>query len=135
MQEDNIGDLINNFKNILNNDSSNQENTSNNSNLSNSNLNITPEMISSLTSMLKNSSDNNQKEGKSSKISDNLDIDTILKVKNIVEKLNKQDDPRARLLYSLKPYLRESRKKKLDQYINLIKITSITDLFNNRKWR
>ena len=50
-----------------------------------------------------------------------------------METLNKKDDPRSNLLYSLKPYLRENRQKKLDQYVNLLKITQVTNLFKNEK--
>ena len=36
----------------------------------------------------------------------NLDIDTIMKIKEIISKLNKnQNSPRNKLLYSLKPFL------------------------------
>ena len=132
MSEDNMNNIINNFKNIINNNNIKQENSSNND--ENSNLNITPEMLSNLTSMLKNSPNGEQKE-ESNDFSKNIDIDTILKIKNIAQKLNNKDDPRARLLYSLKPYLRESRKKKIEQYVNLLKITSISELFMKRKWR
>ena len=63
----------------------------------------------------------------------NIDFETILKLKSIMETLNKKDDPRSKLLYSLKPYLRESKQKKLDQYVNLFKITQISNLFKNNK--
>ena len=63
----------------------------------------------------------------------NIDFDTVLKIKSIMETLNKKDDPRSNLLYSLKPYLRETRQKKLDQYVNLFKITEVTNLFKNDK--
>ena len=63
----------------------------------------------------------------------NLDIDTILKLKTIIETFNKKDDSRANLLYSLKPYLRESRQKKIDQYVNIFKLTAITNLFKKGK--
>jgi hypothetical protein len=49
-------------------------------------------------------------------------------MKSIMEAMNKKDDPRANLLYSLKPYLRESKKAKLDQYVNLLKLTQIADI-------
>ena len=58
-----------------------------------------------------------------------LDIDTILKIKEIIQKLNEsQNSPRNKLLYSLKPYLEPSKKEKLSQYI---KIASIIDLLDN----
>lgn len=61
----------------------------------------------------------------------NIDINTILKMKSIIDAMNKKDDPRANLLYSLKPYLRESRKNKLDQYVNLLNMTKIADIMKN----
>lgn len=63
----------------------------------------------------------------------NIDFQTILKMKNIIETMNKKDDPRANLLYSLKPYLRDSRKTKLDQYVNLLNMTKIADIMKNEK--
>ena len=60
----------------------------------------------------------------------NIDINTILKMKSIIEAINTKDDPRANLLYSLKPYLRESRKSKLDQYSSLLNMANIMELFN-----
>ncbi len=112
------------------------------------NLNITPDMISNLAGMLKNSNifnnsssetqENTQKNNTNSNtnsenFTSSIDIETIMKMKTIMEALNKNNDPRSNLLYSLKPYLRESRQKKIDQYVNLFKITSITNLFKNEK--
>lgn len=127
MAEDNISNIINNFKNMMNNDSS--------SDSSSSNLNITPEMISNLASVLKNNSSSessaDSSDNNNSSSSSNIDFETILKIKSIMEALNKKNDPRSNLLYSLKPYLRESRQKKIDQYVNLFKITEVSNLFKN----
>ena len=60
-----------------------------------------------------------------------IDMDTILKMKSIMEKLNTTNDPRSNLLYSLKPYLREEKKQKLDQYANLLNVAKIADLLKN----
>ena len=148
MAEDNISNILSNFKNMLNNNSNNQSS----SNVSDdkkdeNNLNITPEMIGNLANMLKsgNSDDSsassnfshsenssNSNEGSNSSVN-NIDFETILKLKSIMETLNKKDDPRSNLLYSLKPYLRESKQKKLDQYVNLLKITNLSNLFKNEK--
>ena len=68
----------------------------------------------------------------SSSISD-VDVETIVKIKKVMDNINQKNDPRANLLYSLKPYLRESRKSKLDQYVNLLNMTKIVDLMNNKK--
>lgn len=115
----------------------------------NNNLNITPDMINNLAGMLKNSNffndagskEDSDKSSQSSTTNNepnndfasSIDFETIMKIKSIMETLNKNDDPRSNLLYSLKPYLRESRQKKLDQYVNLFKITKVTSLFKNEK--
>ena len=113
------------------------------------NFNITPEMLGNLVNMLKSNASDNSTDTSSAASSSssasastekqetssmpNIDFETILKIKSIMETLNQRDDPRSNLLYSLKPYLRESKQKKLDQYVNLFKITQITNLFKNEK--
>ena len=45
-----------------------------------------------------------------------IDLNTMLKMKSIIDSMNKQqNDPRANLLRSLKPYLKPSRKEKVEQ--------------------
>lgn len=136
MEEQDFSQLVNNLKNMLNNTNS----VSVESSSSNSNLNITPEMINNLANSIKNTTSNSKTSSASTENSNtnnsttsNIDIATILKIKNIVEALNKKDDARSNLLYSLKPYLRESRKQKVDQYVNLFKLSGITDLLKKEK--
>lgn len=103
---------------------------------------ISPEMIENLSSMMSNGNTsesnensentNNQNSSNSGGFDfNNIDMNTILKMKSIMEKLNSKDDPRSNLLYSLKPYLRESKKEKLDQYANLLNIAKLSELFKN----
>ena len=40
-------------------------------------------------------------------------------------------DPRANLLMSLKPYLKESRKKKVDEYVKLFSIGKAFEAFGS----
>lgn len=136
MEEQDFSQLVNNLKNMLNNTNSVGVESSS----SNNNLNITPEMINNLASSIKNTTSNSKTSSSSTENSNtnnsaasNIDIATILKIKNIVEALNKKDDARSNLLYSLKPYLRESRKQKVDQYVNLFKLSGITDLLKKEK--
>jgi hypothetical protein len=104
-------------------------------------INISPDMINNLVNMLKNSSsssnaDNNANPGNSNSASQNtssIDIETIMKIKSIMETLNNKDDPKSNLLYSLKPYLRKSKQDKLDQYINILKISQVANLFKTEK--
>ena len=44
--------------------------------------------------------------------------------------MNSKNDPRANLLYSLKPYLRDSKKEKLDQYVNMLNVSKIAEIMN-----
>lgn len=61
----------------------------------------------------------------------NIDMNTIFKIKQIMEKMNQnKNDPRSNLLLSLKPYLKPSRKQKVDQYIQLFNMGSIMENFN-----
>ncbi len=105
---------------------------------------ISPEMIENFSSMMSNGNNNSNENPESSKNTNtqnssnsggfdfnNIDMNTILKMKSIMEKLNSKDDPRSNLLYSLKPYLRESKKEKLDQYANLLNIAKLSELFKN----
>lgn len=59
----------------------------------------------------------------------NIDFETIMKMKSIIDKMNIKDDPRSNLLESLKPYLKESRKNKVDQYIQLMNLSRVMDVF------
>lgn len=145
----NIDDILNNVKNMVNTGnipseiqqmlnnmkSSNlNNNSSQNSNFQNMDINnilnqVSPEMINNLSSMF-NSSNSSNSENSSNKNNFNLDMNTILKMKSIMENMNNKNDPRANLLYSLKPYLRDSKKNKVDQYVNMLNISKIADLMN-----
>ena len=57
----------------------------------------------------------------------NIDINTILKMKQIINNANKKSDPRSTLLLSLKPYLKPSRRQKIDQYIQFFNISDIIE--------
>ena len=108
---------------------------------------IPPEMIQNFSSMMNNNASSsvnpnqqtNQNANQSSKQKSsnnafdfsNIDMNTILKMKSVMEKMNNKNDPRSNLLYSLKPYLREGRKEKLDQYANLLNVAKIAELLKN----
>lgn len=102
---------------------------------------IPPDVIQNFSSMMNNqnnSSDNNSNNKTASNNSNqnsfdfsNIDMNTIMKMKNIMEKMNDSNDPRSNLLASLKPYLRNSKKEKLDQYANLINFAKIAELLKN----
>ena len=121
MERDNMSDLLNTFKNVLNNSSATP-----------SKINSADNVDTNITTNI-NSNSNNNSSHNNSENNSYLDFDTILKIKNIMEAFNQTDDNRSKLLYSLKPYLRESRQKKLDQYVNLFKISGIAKILKQEK--
>lgn len=62
---------------------------------------------------------------------ENFDMNTFLKMQQILSSMNNtQNDSGTNLLMSLKPYLKESRKNKVDQYIQLMKMGKIFEIMN-----
>jgi len=108
---------------------------------------ISPEMINGFLSMLGNpKNDNNEipheenntyepvyetsssDSSGSTSATGGIDIDMLMKMKSMIDKMNvKEDDPRSNLLLSLKPYLKDSRKDKLDQYVQLMNMSKMID--------
>lgn len=130
MSED-LSSLFNNVKNMVDSGNIPEElkEMLNNLKKDNSSDNTSSTELSSLLNSIGNNSSTDNKKNNNNDF--NIDIGTIMKMKSIIEAMNKKDDPRANLLYSLKPYLRESRKNKLDQYVNLLNMTKIAEIMKN----
>ena len=109
-------EMMENFSSIMN----NNKNDSNGN--TNSNINDTTKS---------NTSNTNNNNSTNSFDFSNIDMNTIMKMKSVMEKLNNSDDPRSNLLNSLKPYLRNEKKEKLDQYANLINFAKIAEIMKN----
>lgn len=125
------GNIPDDLKNMMNNfNSSGSSNNNSNNNLNDVLSQISPEMINNMSSMLNNGNNNNSNNNSSAP---NIDMGTIMKMKSIMDNMNNKNDPRANLLYSLKPYLRDSKKNKLDQYVNLLNISKIADIMNSKE--
>lgn len=61
----------------------------------------------------------------------NFDITTMMKIKQMMDTLNsKSDDDLTNLLYAIKPYLRNEKKEKIDEYIKLLRMGKMAELFN-----
>lgn len=136
-----------NNMNIDENTMKNIKNMVDNGNISDAISNISPEMIQNFSKMLsnQNSTENNNSSNNSNQNSTNsnnnfdingLDMNTIMKMSSVIQKMNNsKDDPRANLLNSLKPYLRDGKKDKLDNYMNLLNVTKIAEIMkeNNKE--
>ena len=122
-------DMMNQFSDMMNNNS-HSNNASNKTDSNNTNnfdfSKISPEMLNNFANMFNNSSTDSKSNSTS-----NIDMNTILKVKTIIEKMNAKDNPSSNLLLSLQPYLKESRKSKVDQYATLLKMGNLIDIFGN----
>jgi len=105
---------------------------------------IPPEMIQNFSSMMNNNNNSNHSNSSSSSNGNangnnassgfdfsSIDMNTIMKMKSVMDKMNAKDDPRTNLLRSLKPYLRDEKKEKLDQYANLMNVAKVAELFKN----
>jgi len=118
---------INNFKKMME-----------NGDLSSVMSQIPPDVVQNLSSMMKNNSDNSKKNHESPETVssnpnfNNIDINTIMKMKDIIDKMNSKNNAGMNLLNSLKPYLRNDRKEKLDQYANIMNFAQIAELLNNK---
>lgn len=110
---DDLSDLIKNFSN------------------SNIDMNKVNNLLSSLKSTDKSSTSNDSSSSESTS-GNNIDITTMLKIKEMMDKINSShNDKRSNLLLALKPYLRESRQTKLDQYIKLLNMAPLLEIFKN----
>ena len=129
-----------------------------NSMLNNGNLNdilsqIPPDTLKNFSSMINGNTDNHNKtdhehnydanNSNSETIDTNrnpsnnstfdfskIDINTMMKIKTVMEQMNHSSDPRSNLLQSLKPYLRDEKRNKIDQYSNLLNMANLIELFN-----
>lgn len=137
-------EMIQNFSKML----SNQNNTNNQQgqnqnqhqqqNNNNNNFNSTPN--NNPNNNFNNSQASNTNENNSNPTNNfdfsNIDMNTIMKMTSVLGKMNNnQNDPRANLLNSLKPYLRDSKKGQLDNYMNLLNVSKIAEIMkeNNKE--
>lgn len=119
--------IINNFKNSSNNSANTNSSNSDNTNASNNSFN-NMNMTSNNSS---NNNDSNNAGDFGNEVPD-IDINTILKIKQVMSSINSnKHDPRTNLLMSLKPYLKESRKKKVDEYVKLFSIGKAFEAFGS----
>lgn len=117
-------EIMQNFSKML----SNQNNSQNQNNTQNSSFDSNQQNC--------NESNNNSSNTNNNFDFSNLDMDTIMKLSSAFGKMkNSKNDPRANLLNSLKPYLRDEKKGKIDQYMNLLNVSKIAEIMkdNNKE--
>lgn len=125
-------EMIQNFSKMLSNQQNNQTQNNNSQaeqaqHSGGNNQNFNPE---------NNNFNNNSNNNNMNFDLNNIDMNTIMKMSSILGKVNNpKDDPRANLLNSLKPYLRDSKKGQLDNYMSLLNVAKIADIMkdNNKE--
>lgn len=106
----NLNDILSNFQNTS------SENTSNTNNKSNSD---------------KNHNQTNSNKSYNQNSFNKLDPETLIKLQKIMSLLNTKgsNSKDETLLLALKPYMRKSKKEKIDQYIKLLHIIDMFEKF------
>ena len=119
-----------------------------NGNLSDAISNISPEMIQNFSKILSNQGENQNANNQNNQVKkeeqnesktenstfdfSNLDMNTVIKMSSAINKMkDTKNDPRANLLNSLKPYLRDSKKGQLDNYMNLLNVAKIAEIMKD----
>ena len=137
-----------NNMNIDENTMKNIKNMVDNGNLSDAISNISPEMIQNFSKILSNQGGNQNANNQNNQVKkeeqnesktenstfdfSNLDINTVMKMSSAINKMkDTKNDPRANLLNSLKPYLRDSKKGQLDNYMNLLNVAKIAEIMKD----
>ena len=136
MNNEDISEMIQKLSTMINN--SNNDNSTNNfdNNDMSSNSNETSfenlQAILSNMNFNSNNNDGNNNYNENDNNNFNLDFETIMKMKRAMDIFNSnKNSPEANLLLSLKPYLNNNRKQKLDQYMQFLNISKVLEVFNN----
>ena len=138
MNNEDMSEMIQKLSSMINNSNSddsisnldNQDISSNSNETSFENLHAILSNMNFSSNNNDNNSNNNFNENDNNNF--NFDFDTIMKMKRAMDIFNSnKNSPEANLLLSLKPYLNNNRKQKLDQYMQFLNISKVLEVFNN----
>jgi len=135
MNNEDMSDFIQKLSSMVNN--SNNTNSLNNTDSQDISSNSDETSYENLQNILANmnfNSENNQNDNNyhNNNNNFNFDFETIMKMKTIMDSFNSaKNSPEANLLLSLKPYLNNNRKQKLDQYMQFINLSKVIEAFNS----
>ena len=139
MNNEDMSEMIQKLSSMINNSNSDDSI----SNLDNQDISSNPnetsfENLQAILSNMNFNSNANTKDNSNNNFNGNdsnnfnLDFETIMKMKRAMDIFNSsKNSPEANLLLSLKPYLNNNRKQKLDQYMQFLNISKVLELFNN----
>lgn len=134
MNNEDMSEVIQKLSSMLNN-SMNQNTETNQGNNQDVSSNPTEFNEDTIKNILNNLNFNNESTTDNSNTENNgfnFDMNTLLKMRNVMDKMNsKKNDPRMNLLLSLKPYLNNNRKEKLNQYMQFLNISKVIEAFQS----
>ena len=133
MKNEDMSDIIQKLSSMVN--TSNSSNSYNNQDMSSNSNDAGLENLQYILSNMNLShtgNEENYQENNSNNNNFNIDFETIMKIKTVMDKFNStKNSPEANLLLSLKPYLNNNRRQKLDQYMQFLNITKVLEAFNS----
>ena len=133
MNNEDMSEMIQKLSSMINNSNSiASENTTNDMSSNSNETNF--ENIQNILANMNFNSDNNENNYNNQDNSNNFnfDFETMIKMKKVMDSFNSsKNSPEANLLLSLKPYLNNNRKQKLDQYIQFLNISKVIEAFNS----
>lgn len=132
MNNEDMSEMIQKLSSMINNSKNTDLENSNDDISSNSNETSFENLQSILANMNSNSNDDQNGYNNQDDNNFNFDFETIIKMKTIMDSFNSsKNSPEANLLLSLKPYLNNNRKQKLDQYMQFLNISKVLEAFNS----
>ena len=137
MNNEDMSEMIQKLSSMINNSNSDDSiSNCDNQDMSSNSNETSFENLQAILSNMNFNSNNNDNSNNSFNGNDNsnfnLDFETIMKMKRAMDIFNSsKNSPEANLLLSLKPYLNNNRKQKLDQYMQFLNISKVLEVFNN----
>ena len=99
------------------------------STMNNSSTDGIKEFLNSLNSSTDNLSNSESTSSNDESTDNSINIEMLLKIKSILNQVNSKDNPRSKLLLSLKPYLNDHRKENLQKYVNFLNLAKAIEIF------
>lgn len=132
MNNEDMSDMIQKLSSMINNSNNSADNDDMSSNSNETSFENLQEILSNMNFNNNNSNENQNNNYDNNNNNFNLDFETIMKMKRAMDIFNSsKNSPEANLLLSLKPYLNNNRKQKLDQYMQFLNISKVLEAFNN----
>lgn len=78
--------------------------------------------------MIKSFASQMEEGNRSTPASDNS-LEVLGNARNVIDNLQRMNDPRIHLLLAVKPFLNNNRQKKVSTCVNILRISLLTELF------